>query len=172
MNHGDVPSLRRQAMKMLADAGAIFIGQGVAADGVATFQDFQDVPDSQKIEFPVAEELNVGAATGMSLAGLLPVVSLPRMDFLLRAMDQLVNHLDKLEEMSVGQFKPKVIIRVRVGARTPLDAGPQHTNDYTWAFGQMLTNVTVWRLDRSDEILMMYRAALESARSTLIVEAL
>lgn len=157
---------------MLADAGALFIGQGVAADGVATFQDFADVPDSQKIEFPVAEELNVGAAVGLSLMGVLPVVSLPRMDFLLRAADQLVNHLDRLEEMSVGQFKPKVIIRVRVGKRTPLDAGPQHTADYTEAFRLMFTSVNVREIVQPQGILSAYRFALESDRSTLVVEAL
>ena len=156
---------------MLADAGAIFIGQGIAADGVATFADFADVPADQKIEFPVAEELNVGVAIGMSLAGLLPVVSLPRMDFLLRAMDQIVNHLDKLEEMSVGQFRPKVIIRVRVGKRTPLDAGPQHTGRYTEAFRLMLKNMDVEEIERPDHIMPAYTFALRSPYPSLVVEA-
>lgn len=165
--------LRRAAMKMLAAAGAYFMGQGVVADGVATHQDFADVPDSQKCEWPVAEELNVGAAVGMSLAGHpLPVVSLPRMDFLLRAADQLVHHLDRLPVMSAGQWQPKVVIRVRVGAKAPLDAGPQHTNNYSDAFRLMLTTVDVREITAPDQIIPTYLDALHSPRSSLVVEAL
>lgn len=163
---------RRRAMRLLADAGAVFVGQGVAADGVATFADFADVPAGQKIEFPVAEDLNVGFALGLSLAGALAVVSLPRFDFLLRAADQIVNHLDKLEALSAGQYVPKVIIRTRVGSRTPLDAGPQHTNDHTEAFRLMLTTVAVRKITSHSDLLPTYRAALDSPRSSLVVEAL
>ena len=160
-------------MKLLADAGAYFIGQGVAADGVATYQDFQDVPADQKCEWPVAEELNVGVAVGMSLAGHpLPVVSLPRMDFLLRAADQLVHHLDRLPAMSAGQYVPKVIIRVRVGAKAPLDAGPQHTNNYTAAFRLMLTTVHVSEVTSPEQIVPTYNEALMRSGSTLVVENL
>ena len=159
-------------MRMLADAGAVFLGQGVAADGVATFADFGRIDPSRLVEFPVAEELNVGAAIGLSLTGTLAVVSLPRFDFLLRAADQLVNHLDKLEEMSCGQWVPKVIIRTRVGSRTPLDAGPQHTGDYSEAFRLMLRTVAVRRITEPAQILPTYQAALDSPRSSLVVEAL
>ena len=164
---------RQQAMKLLADQpGALFIGQGVAADGVAGYDDLERVPMEQRIEFPVAEELNVGAAIGLSLQGFLPIVCIPRMDFLLRAMDQLVNHLDKLELMGRGQFKPKVIIRTRVGSRTPLDAGPQHTGDYTSAFRSMLTSVEVERVSNAASLVPAYQRAIDRPGSTLIVEAL
>jgi pyruvate/2-oxoglutarate/acetoin dehydrogenase E1 component len=161
-----------RAMRMLADAGAVFVGQGVAYPGVATYPDFEGVPDSQRVEFPICEEMNVGAAVGMSLAGLLPVVCLPRVDFLLRAADALVNHLDRLEEMSRGDFRPKVIIRTRVGAKRPLDAGPQHTGDYSEAFRLMLTTVDVVRLTDPAKILVTYQEALARPGSTLVVENL
>jgi len=160
-------------MKLLADAGAVFVGQGIAYDGIATFADYADVPAGRKIEFPICEDLNVGAAIGMALAGLeLPVVCIPRIDFLLRAADQLVNHLDKLALMSAGQFRPKVIIRTRVGARVPLDAGPQHSQDHSEAFRLMLTTVDVRKITEPGEILATYRDALASERSSLVVEAL
>jgi len=163
----------RDAILMLArQSNAIFLGQGVAADGIATYADFEGVPLSQRIEFPVAEELNVGAAIGLALTGYLPIVCIPRIDFLLRAMDQLVNHLDKLEIMSNGQFNPKVIIRTRVGAKTPLYAGPQHTNDHTAALKLMLTNVVVCKIEDAAGIMSAYGAALARQGSTLIIEAL
>lgn len=160
------------AMKVLADAGCLFIGQGVIANGIAWTPDFDDVPTAQKIEFPIAEELNVGAAIGLSLTGHLVCVCIPRFDFLLRAADQIVNHLDKLEQMSAGQYVPKVIIRTQVGRTRPLNAGPQHTNNHTEAFRLMLTTVDVRRIVRPSDILPTYEAALASRRSSLVVESI
>lgn len=151
---------------------SIFIGQGVAYDGVATYRDLEGVPMEQRLEFPVAEELQLGVGIGMAMEGWLPILVYPRVDFLMRAMDQLVNHLDKIEQMSRGQWNPKVIIRTRVGSRKPLDAGPQHTNDFTDAFRLMLTNVHVERVTDGEMAYAAYRMALKRERSTMVIEAL
>jgi pyruvate dehydrogenase E1 component beta subunit len=171
MSHSD--ELLNQAMLMLAlNPAAIFVGQGVAYGGVATYKHLTGIPDSQRLEMPVAEDFQLGFCTGLSLQGFLPISIFPRIDFMLRAADQLVNHLDKLEFMSRGDFKPRVIIRTRVGSRTPLDAGPQHSQDHTAAFSLMLTNMTVYRIDDPAEILPVYRAAVADPRSSLVIEAL
>lgn len=160
----------QRAMQTLAEAGAIFIGQNVAVDGSAMFKDFAGIPFVQRIELPVCENLQMGMATGLALQGFLPVCIYPRIDFMLLAMDQLVNHLDKMQIM--GGWNPKVIIRTKVGAKTPLDAGPQHTQSHAAAFKLMLTNVDVVALNNSRKILSTYKAALASKRSTLVVENL
>ncbi len=168
-----IPDLLNEAMHLLAaDPRTLFLGQGVGVggDGVATYDSFDGIPMDRRIEFPIAEDLNLGAATGLSLVGYLPVVVLPRLDFLMRAMDQLVLHLDKLETMSRGEFCPKVIIRTRVGAKQPLDAGPQHTNDFAEALRLMLATVQVSRIQSPDWILPVYREALRNKKSTLVVE--
>ena len=161
-------------MKLLAaQPGALFIGQGVAYSGVATYPDFEGIPLSQRIEFPICEEMNLGAALGMAMDGhTLPVVCLPRVDFLLRAADALVNHLDKLEEMSCGQWVPKVIIRCRVGSRAPLDPGPQHRQNHAAALRLMLTTVCVREIREDADILPTYERAVASPRSSLVIEAL
>lgn len=169
---GGTGQLLNRAMRMLAEAGGVFIGQGVAYDGVATFDSLEGIDFAQRIETPVVEELQVGMGIGMSLQGFLPILVYPRVDFLLRAMDQLVNHLDKMEVMSRGQFKPKVIIRTRVGSRQPLDPGPQHSQDHTEAFRLLMPHTHVWKITEPDEILPTYRSALDTDRSSLIVEAL
>lgn len=168
----DGSALLNQAMLMLAaQPGAIFIGQGVACDGVATFDSLAGVPMEQRIETPVVEELQVGMGIGMSLMGYLPILIYPRCDFLLRAMDQIVNHLDKLDYMSAGQFRPKVIIRARVGKRTPLDAGPQHSQDHTDAFRSMLRHVCVFRIPFACDIMDVYKKVVEYDRPSIVVEA-
>ena len=157
--------LLNDAMLMLAaQPNALFIGQGVAFGGVATHRHLEGIPASQRIELPVIEEMQVGMSAGLALQGFLPISIFPRMDFLLRAMDQLVNHLDKLALMSRGQFDPKIIIRTRVGSRSPLDAGPQHSQNHVEAFRMMLTNVNVYEIQRPESIVLVYEAALRCIR--------
>ncbi len=157
-------------MLALAAEGAIFIGQNVEYEGTAMFHDLDGVPMDQRLEFPVAEELQLGFSIGLAMQGFLPISIFPRMDFLLRAMDQLVNHLDKLKEMSCGQFDPKVIIRTRIGGKSPLNAGPQHTQDHTSALCAMLKYVSVFRLTNPKDAVEIYGQALEIDKPALVVE--
>ena len=156
------------AMRMLADdPRTIFIGQSVAYDGAAIYHSLEGVPMEKRLEFPVVENLQLGYCTGLSLTGKLPVCIYPRMDFLLLAMDALVNHLDKLPAFG---WNPKVIIRCRVGQKKPLDAGPQHTQNYTNAFRHMLRSVEVLEVRTPRHVLEAYALALTNKHSTLIVE--
>jgi pyruvate/2-oxoglutarate/acetoin dehydrogenase E1 component len=163
--------LNAAMLDIAAVTGSLFIGQNVRYDGAATYKALEGIPDEQRVEFPVAEEMQLGYCTGLSLLGFLPVAIYPRMDFLLRAVDQLVNHLDKMEYMSRGQFVPKVIIRTKVGSTNPLNAGPQHVQNHAAAFRAMLTNVDVCEIFDAKDISRTYRMALESKRSTIVVEA-
>ncbi len=166
-----VDQLLNEAMLLLASQPhALFLGQGVCYPGHALFKHLEGVPAQQRIELPVAEEMQLGMGIGLSLQGFLPVSIFPRIDFLMRAMDQLVNHLDKLSAMSAGQFAPKVIIRTRVGSKRPLDAGPQHTNNHTAGLMSMLTNVVVEELRDPMWIVDTYQRAIERKESTLVVE--
>jgi pyruvate/2-oxoglutarate/acetoin dehydrogenase E1 component len=164
-------TLFNRAMRLLAaQPGTIFLGQNVAVDGSAMFRDFDGIDMSQRIELPVCEELQMGMTTGLAMQGFLPVCIFPRMDFMLRAMDQLVNSLDKMEQMSCGQWRPKVIIRTKVGSKTPLDAGPQHTQDHSAALACMLTSVKVCIASTAEQAFESYRAAIERPESTLVIE--
>lgn len=173
INAVSTDQLLNQAMLLLAaQPKAIFLGQNVAYDGNVMFKHFEGIPMAQRLELPVCEELQMGMSIGLALQGFLPISVYPRMDFLLLAMNQLVNHLDKLAGMSKGQFHPKVIIRTRVGSKHPLNAGPQHTQDHAEAFAQMLTNVRMAKIIRPAQITETYEWAVSQPYSTLIVEAL
>ncbi len=162
----------KRAMEYLAqDERTLFLGQTVAHPGSRfTYKTFVDIPLEKRLELPIMEEAQMGISTGLALAGYIPVSIYPRFDFLLLAANQLVNHLDKMEAMSEGQFTPKVIIRTVVGATLPIHPGPQHAQDHTEAFRRMLTNVDVVRLESPEAIMPAYQAALASPRSTLLVE--
>lgn len=161
----------KKTMKLLAqDSRVIFLGQNIIYGGNAIFDTLEGVPFNKRIELPVAEEMQLGVSIGLSLEGFLPVSIFPRMDFLVLAVNQLVNHLDKVEEMSHGEFKAKVIIRTMIGSTKPLNPGPQHTGDYTDALRLMLKNIDVIKLTRAEDIVPAYKKALESGKSTVLVE--
>ena len=63
------------------------------------------------IDTPVSESACTGAAVGASLAGMRPIVVHPRMDFMLYAMDAIVNQAAKWSHMLGGQAHPGVTIR-------------------------------------------------------------
>ena len=63
------------------------------------------------IDTPVSESAVTGAAIGASLAGMKPIVVHPRMDFMLYAMDAIVNHAAKWSNMFGGQASAGVTIR-------------------------------------------------------------
>lgn len=63
------------------------------------------------IDTPVSESACTGAAVGASLAGMKPIVVHPRMDFMIYAMDSIVNQAAKWSHMLGGQANPGVTIR-------------------------------------------------------------
>ena len=63
------------------------------------------------IDTPVSESACTGAAVGASLSGMKPIVVHPRIDFMLYAMDAIVNQAAKWSHMVGGQAHPAVTIR-------------------------------------------------------------
>lgn len=150
----------------------LFLGQACRVSGHSISSTLIKVPMEKRIELPVFEETQLGISTGMSLMGYTTITVYPRFDFLILALNQLVNHLDKIEEMSKGDMKPRVIIRVSVGSKNPIDAGPQHTQDHTEAIKKMLTNVNVVTLNEPEDVFPAFKEAYErkDSKPTLIVE--
>src|SRR5216684_331658 len=60
---------------------------------------------------PLAEDAMTGVALGMSLAGLRPIHVHIRMDFLMLAMNQLVNIAAKSSYMYGGQVHIPIVVR-------------------------------------------------------------
>jgi deoxyxylulose-5-phosphate synthase len=125
-----------ESMDELGKQGYIFIGYNVLkGNAMGTLK---SVPDSQKIETPVAENLMMGLAIGMSFEGFKPVVYFERQDFMMVAMDAIVNHLDKIERISHGEFKVPVIVRAVVADGGPFYSGITHSQDFTNMFKAVL----------------------------------
>ena len=164
--------LIRSMEHLSEDERTIFLGQSVKYSGNAIYNTLESIDDSKKIETPVFEDVQMGLSTGLALNGFIPITCFPRFDFLILTCNQLVNHLDKIEYMSKGTMKPRVIIRTSIGPKEPLDGGPQHTADYTAAFKEMLTNVNVVSLEEPEDIFPAFDLALNGTdfHATLLIE--
>jgi pyruvate/2-oxoglutarate/acetoin dehydrogenase E1 component len=155
------------SMTELGDAGAIFIGYNVArGDAMGTLK---NVPHSQKLETPVAENLMSGLAIGMSFEGYRPVIYFERHDFILVAMDAIVNHIDKIERISHGEFKVPVIIRAVTADGGPFYSGITHSQDFT----NLLREAVSFPVDdpiSGFDVMAVFRNALQSTRPCIVIE--
>lgn len=95
-------------------ANTFVIGQGVWSPWYvgSTMKDLE-VKFGRKrvIETPVSENAATGLAVGASLCGYRPIVVHPRMDFMLFAMDPIVNQAAKWGAMFGGRARPAVTVR-------------------------------------------------------------
>jgi pyruvate/2-oxoglutarate/acetoin dehydrogenase E1 component len=163
----------KRSMEFLAqDPRTVFIGQSVAVAGTAMTTTLKEVPPDRLIELPVTEEMQMGMTTGMALTGLIPVSIFPRWNFLLCAMNQLINHLDKVPVMSEGGYTAQVIIRTGIGSSRPLHPQSQHVGDFTEAVRLMTSTIKVVRLEKPSDIFPAYQRALlrQNGKSTILVE--
>jgi len=164
--------LKRSMNYLSENEKTIFIGQAVEVPGTAMSNTLKDIPSHKLIELPVAEEMQMGITTGLALENNIPISIFPRWNFLLLAMNQLVNHLDKINIMSNNGFKTKVIIRTGVGSQRPLHPQHQHIGDFTEAVKKMCSTIDVISLNEPEDIFPAYEKALnrKDGRNTILVE--
>ena len=83
-----------------------------------------------------------------------------------------MNHIDKVGEMSSGEFKPKIIIRTGIGSVNPLNPQSQHVGDFTDALRLMCSTVEIIRLEEPEEIFVAYEKAYnrDDGVATICVE--
>lgn len=160
------------AMNWLSEqSSTIFLGQAVRYGGTGCYESLTEVTDAKKIEFPVAENLQIGVSIGLALNGFVPVSVVPRWNFLLCATDQIVNHLDKMMLMGTD-CNPKVIIRVAVGSELPVDPQDQHKGNFADAFRLMCKTIDIIECKEIADIMPAYQKAYSrtDGRSTIVVE--
>jgi pyruvate/2-oxoglutarate/acetoin dehydrogenase E1 component len=157
-----------RGMKLLASRNTIIIGQAVKYKGHAITRQAAFWPENKKIELPVAEEMQTGMALGMSIIGDTVVSIYPRINFLICAANQLLNHLDKWELMGCGV--PHVILKAVVGSEHPLDPGHQHKANWADQIKAMCDKIHVHNLLYAHKVYPAYEYALNNNGVHLIIE--
>ena len=106
------------AQEMERDPRVVVIGQGVddfkgfvgTTSGLA-----EKFGPDRVMDTPVAEDGMTGVAIGMALAGLRPIHTHIRMDFMLLAVNQLINMAAKSRYMSGGAVHVPLTVRTVIG---------------------------------------------------------
>jgi pyruvate dehydrogenase E1 component beta subunit len=126
------PTFAEAACQALADAMAgderiVVLGEDVGRGGI--FGQYRGLAErfgaGRVIDTPISEATIMGAAVGMALAGLKPVVELRITDFALCAMDEIVNQAAKNRFMFGGQGRVPLVVRMPMGIWTA--AAAQHS---------------------------------------------
>jgi pyruvate dehydrogenase E1 component beta subunit len=116
--------------EMRRDANVLYFGQNLATTEnhayVAAYG-----PDRVRVT-PISETAEIGIAVGAAMAGLRPVVELYMAEFMLVAMDQVVNEAPRFRYMTGGQVKVPLVLKAGYGF-TAGWAG-QHTGSLTALF--------------------------------------
>ncbi len=150
----------RESMDMLAKQGFYFVGYNVLNNGA--YGTLTTVPEEQLVETPVAENLMAGLAMGMTLEGFRSVLFFERHDFIFNAFDAIVNHMDKIEQLSDNQYKFPVIVRAVAGSVKPFYAGITHTSNLAPHIN-CLVKMPVVAPVNVDFLMASYKAAIQQA---------
>jgi acetoin:2,6-dichlorophenolindophenol oxidoreductase subunit beta len=67
------------------------------------------------VSTPISESTIMGAGLGAALVGTRPIIEMRIFDFVMCAMDELVNQVAKIRYMFGGQAKPAVVVRMPHG---------------------------------------------------------
>jgi pyruvate dehydrogenase E1 component beta subunit len=105
----------QQAMR--ADSSVVALGEDLGRGGVfGQYRELQAEFGAERIiDTPISEANIMGAAVGMALAGLRPVVEMRVIDFALCAMDEIVNQAAKNRYMFGGQGRVPLVARLPIG---------------------------------------------------------
>lgn len=107
------------------DERVLLMGEdiGVYGGAYAVTKGMLDQYGEERIkDTPIAESVIVGSAVGAAMAGLRPIVEIMTINFILLAIDQVVNNAAKLRYMSNGQIEVPIVIRTVTGGGGQLGA--------------------------------------------------
>ena len=134
-NHGTAALYRRHRCRHSSGDAARPAACCISARILATTENHEFVAayghDRVRVT-PISETAEIGIAIGAAMAGLRPVVELYMAEFMLVAMDQVVNEAPRFRYMSGGQVKVPLVLKAGFGF-TAGWAG-QHTGSLTALF--------------------------------------
>jgi pyruvate dehydrogenase E1 component beta subunit len=113
-----IEASRRAALQeMRRDNRVWVLGEDVARGGLwGQYRDFlAEFGPERVVSTPISESTIMGAGLGSALVGMRPIIEMRIFDFVMCAMDELVNQIAKIRYMFGGQAKPAVVVRMPHG---------------------------------------------------------
>src|SRR5919206_4030759 len=100
-------------LEMERDESVLFFGQNMAT---TENEPYVDAFGRDRVRVtPISETAEIGIAVGAALAGYRPVVELYMAEFMLVAMDQVVNEAPRFRYMSGGQVSVPLVLKAGYG---------------------------------------------------------
>lgn len=122
-------AIREAHAQLLASDSRVFVfGQGLWSPWYAgtSLQDLEKEFGRERIiDSPVSENAVTGAAIGAAIVGMRPIVFHPRMDFMLLAVDPIVNQAANWSYLFAGRVAVPVVIRAVINRGG--EQGAQHS---------------------------------------------
>ena len=117
---------------------------------------------------PISESAILGSAVGAAIEGMRPVVEIMWADFMLVALDQLVNQAANVRYITRGERSVPIVVRMQQGA-TPGSCA-QHSQSLE-ALLAHIPGLRVGLPSRPHDAYHMLRAAIADPDPTIIIEA-
>ena len=157
------------AEAMRADPNVVALGEDLGRGGV--FGQYrglqQEFGAGRVIDTPISEANIMGAAVGMALAGLRPVVEMRVIDFALCAIDEIINQAAKNRFMFGGQGRVPLVARLPIGIWSASAA--QHSQSLEAWFAHIPGLVVVTPATPQDNYSLL-KAALHSGDPVVYME--
>jgi acetoin:2,6-dichlorophenolindophenol oxidoreductase subunit beta len=157
------------AEMMRADPRVVALGEDLGRGGVfGQYRGLQQEFGAERvIDTPISEAAIMGAAVGMALAGLRPVVEMRVIDFALCAIDEIINQAAKNRFMFGGQGRVPLVARMPIGIWSASAA--QHSQSLEAWFAHVPGLVVVAPATAQDNHGLL-RAALASGDPVVYME--
>ncbi len=154
---------------MRADPGVVVLGEDVGRGGVfAQYKGLQQAFGGERvIDTPISEATMMGAAVGMALQGMRPIVELRVVDFALCAIDEVVNQAAKARYMFGGQGRVPLVARMPVGLWS--GSAAQHSQSLEAWFAHIPGLVVVTPAMPADNYALLH-AAIECDDPVIYME--
>jgi pyruvate dehydrogenase E1 component beta subunit len=103
--------------EMQRDPRVWVLGEDVARGGLwGQYRGFlEEFGPERVVSTPISESTIMGAGLGAALVGTRPIIEMRIFDFVMCAMDELVNQIAKVRYMFGGQARPAVVVRMPHG---------------------------------------------------------
>ena len=162
----------RQALaeEMRRDPRVLLLGEDIGeAGGVFKVTEglYGEFGPQRVIDTPIAENGFVGAAFGMAITGLRPVVEIMFADFLGVCMDPIVNSIAKHYYMSGGQSSVPLVIRVAGGGGIRFGAQHSQTGE-SWL--RVFPGLKIVAPSNPADAYLLLRAAIRDDNPVIFIE--
>ncbi|MFD2371602.1 alpha-ketoacid dehydrogenase subunit beta [Brevibacillus sp. GCM10020057] len=105
--------------KMAEDARVMLLGEDIGVNGGvfrATENLLEKYGANRVVDTPLSEAGIIGAAIGLALNGLIPVVEIQFLAFIYPGFEQIVSHAARMRYRTRGQYHVPMVIRTPYGA--------------------------------------------------------